>query len=177
MIRGGDLLRTEVFTGRADGRYRLGGLDNLHPEISLFFVLATGDGVEWIDNRARGGDGRGYDGEAVLIARGDMLTWPASIVSTGDRDVTGLLLNRDGLVLFGPTDIDSAAGLAAKASDGAEFGWPLNGFAKRKGDLLCVGDDALWRLDADAPDNRLPAGLTSAQALASHDGDFVLPGF
>ena len=34
-----------------------------------------------------------------------MLTWPVSIVPTGDRDVTELLLNRDGLVLFGPTDI------------------------------------------------------------------------
>ena len=54
VIRGGDLLRTEVFTGRADGRYRIGGLDNLHPALSLFFVLTVGEGVEWLDDRARG---------------------------------------------------------------------------------------------------------------------------
>ena len=93
VTRGGDLLRTEVFVGRVDGRYRLGGAQNLNPAISLFDVLAVGEGVEWIDERARPLSG---PAESILLLTADAVEWPASVVPTGDREVHELSAGRRG---------------------------------------------------------------------------------
>ena len=90
VTRGGDLLRTEGFVGRADGRYRLGGVQNLSPAMSLF-EAPLGNGVLWTDERARGG--RGSTSEAILLQTADMADpLPASTVSGADRQIDQLVL-------------------------------------------------------------------------------------
>ena len=96
MVRGGNLLRREMLTGRADGRYRLGGAQNLHPTRSLFdaAVMAGDGGVEWTDGpRARGGAGRGSASEAVLLRAADSADQlPAAVVVGSDRAIDELSL-------------------------------------------------------------------------------------
>ena len=53
--------------------------------------------------------------------------------------VHGLTLSAEGLILRGPTvPANSTAGLAVRASDGSEWGWPLAGFTPRAGRLFVI---------------------------------------
>ena len=174
VTRGGDLLRGEFFAGRADGRYRLGGAQNLTPSISLFDVADVGEGVEWIDERARPMSG---PGESILILASDQVTWPVSVVPSGTREVHKLVLNSDGLLLQGPSlPADTTAALAAQSSDGSEWGWPLAGSALRSPVLYGGSGDELWSIDPGNPSNRLPSGVVFAGTMASHDGGAVYHG-
>ena len=180
VTRGGDLLRTEVFVGRADGRYRLGGPQNLNPAISLFDVLAIGEGVEWIDERARPLSG---PRESILILRADAVEWPVSVVPAGDRAVHELTLNSEGLILRGPTvPADTTAGLAVRASDGSEWGWSLSGLSSRTGTLLSLdglGDD-LYVIGLNPFSYQLVGSLptdirnSGARGITSHNGELLL---
>ena len=88
VTRGGDLLRIEGFTGRADGRYRLGGVQNLEPAKSLFDdTVALGNGVLWQDGpRARGSRGSSLEAQLIRASDGaDLL--PSSVVSGSDRSI------------------------------------------------------------------------------------------
>ena len=137
VTRGGDLLRTEGFAGRSDGRYRLGGVDNLDPEQSLFDV-SVGHGVLWTDERARGG--RGNSVLVVLLdpADNDQLL-PASVVAGSDRAIDSLLLTDEaGLVYDGP-DIDASKlddyALLIQAGDGSEYAFRLAEMAIENGPI------------------------------------------
>ena len=92
-VRGGALTRLESHAGRADGRYRLGGENNLEPEQSLFAdLVGLGNGVLWQDERARGGASRGDSQRAVLLETADSADLlPASVVQGTDRSVSLLL--------------------------------------------------------------------------------------
>ena len=174
VTRGGDLLRTEVFVGRADGRYRLGGDQNLNPAISLFDVLGLGEGVEWIDERARPLSG---PRESVLLTRDDAVEWPVSVVPAGDRDVHELALGTEGLILRGPTvPADTDAGLAVRASDGSEWGWPLAGFTPRTAHLYHIGGSRLIEDDLPGSSPAIVAG-TSLGGLSTTDQITALAAF
>ena len=90
-VRFGDLTLLQSFAGAANGRYRLGGAQNLEPARSFFDpMLALGNGVLWRDGpRTRGGTGRGDSQTAVLIEAADGADQlPPSVVSGADRAIT-----------------------------------------------------------------------------------------
>ena len=116
----------QSFTGRADGRYRLGGAQNLATDASLFDV-PIGNGVDWIDERARGGDTRGSMSAAVLLEAADPATsLPTSLVTGADRDIDMIRLSDVGLIIQG-VEFTAATlathALVIRADDGTEFGW------------------------------------------------------
>lgn len=91
IVRGGQLVRIEKLPGRADGRYRLGGTQNLNPGVG-FFDAPVGGGILWTDTRERGGAGRGSGLSAVLVQSSDAQDWPAAAVTGSDRRVDSLRL-------------------------------------------------------------------------------------
>ena len=123
VVRGGDLLQQQTLTGNATGEYRLGGVQNLDPARSVFDVTGIGNGVLWIDERARGG--RGDTAEAVLLLAADGADpLPASLVSTSDREIDSIILSRAGLSFNGVgLAAPATTGLAVRAADDTEYGW------------------------------------------------------
>ena len=188
-VRGGALTRLELHTGRVDGRYRLGGEQNLHPAISFFDVTAVGEGVGEgvLQSDERDISDLGSTLNAIVIAEADSVDWPSALVSGSDTSVLSLELNSaEGLVLEGVTlPSDSTLGVALRASDLTEYGWSLAGLTPRPEVLYGVSASSLfnasglWRINPADPSDEsgdfgligaLPAGLTHPSGLTQHNG-------
>ena len=137
IVRGGDLLQQQSVSGRADGRYRLGGVQNITPAQSLFDA-PIGSGVLWNDERSRGG--RGNSVLVVLLDPADNdQPLPTTVVAGSDRAIDSLLLTDEaGLVYDGP-DIDASKlddyALLIQASDGSEYAFRLAEMAIENGPI------------------------------------------
>ena len=91
IIRYGRLSRIQSLAGRADGRYRIGGVQAAEQQRSLFDA-PLGNGKLWEDFRGRGGTDRGSDTLAELIKIEDLAVLPTTAVVGSDRTIDKLTL-------------------------------------------------------------------------------------